>query len=289
MSKPIISCQRAADMDQRVSAYAQALRDAAFGLGSHGFESERVFWESGLFDSAIEKIRGSKSATRSTKQDFIRVVLEHMLNQELITEFRFAGNGDRHDWEVVMPCGRKCVIEAKGCLDGNNTTIFERPAGADEFLIWSLCQNKGSDPRHNAWSGLHARLSAEIIHKKQVVDGVIIWDMLCGSARDCPKILKDESRATQLADGKMVPPPCIYLLPRSVPTPRENANPRPWDIKDQAFLSALWKAFQGDESDIVQVHMAVRMNGVNVERKCTFMGNERLLAESGWTKIARAR
>ena len=289
MRKPIIACQRAADMEQRVAAYVDALRDAAFGIGNHGFESERAFWESGLFDSAIEKIRGSKSATRSAKQDFIRLVLEHMRARGAIHDFKFAGDGERHDWEVNMPDGRKCVLEAKGCLDGNNTNIFERPANADEFLIWSLCQNKGADPRHNAWSGLHTRLSAEMIHNGKAVDGVIIWDMLCGTARDCPKLARDESRATKLSGGKTVPPPCIYLFPRSIPNPRNNPNPQPWDLKDQKFLRALWQTFHGDAADIIKVHIAAQMNGVNVERRCTFVCNGVQIAESKWTPIARAR
>jgi hypothetical protein len=289
MRKPIIACSRAADMEQRVTAYVEALKEAAFGIGDHGFESERAFWESGLFDSAIEKLRGSKAAARSAKQGFIQLVLEHMRERGLVSRFKFAGDGERHDWEVDMPDGRKCVIEAKGCLDGNNTNIFERPANADEFLIWSLCQNKGADPRHNAWSGLHTRLSAEVVHKRQVVDGVIIWDMLCGNARECPKLAVDEARATTLASGKSVPPPCIYLFPRSIPDPRNNPNPRPWELSDQRFLAALSKAFHGDANDVVKVEIAVQMGGAHVERKCTFVSNGRTLAETNWTPIARAR
>jgi hypothetical protein len=289
MPKPIIQCSRAVNMEQRVTAYAEALRDAAFGIGDHGFENERAFWESGLFDSAIEKLRGSKAATRSAKHEFIKLVLTYMLDRKLVSGFKFAGDGERHDWEVDMPDGRKCVIEAKGCLDGNNTNIFERPANADEFLIWSLCQNTGADPRHNAWSGLHSRLSAEVVHKRQVVDGVIIWDMLCGNARECPKLVLDESRATPLASSKSVPPPCIYLFPRSIPDPRNNPNPRPWELSDQRFLGALWRAFQGDENDIVKVEIAVQMGGAHVERKCKFVSNGKTLAETKWTRIARAK
>jgi len=89
---------------------------------------------------------------------------------------------------VVFPHNTTSVIEAKGCLDGDNTNIFQRPPDADEFIVWSLCQNPGADPRHNVWSGIHTRLSAEIIHRRQQVDGLIFRDMPCRTkARPCPK------------------------------------------------------------------------------------------------------
>lgn len=37
------------------------------------------------------------------------------------------------------------------------------------------------DSRHNVWSGLHTRLGAEVVHRRQIVEGVVIWDMLCGT------------------------------------------------------------------------------------------------------------
>src|SRR5580658_3838329 len=95
------------------------------------------------------------------------------------------------------PSGNGCDQALKGCLDGNNTTIYERPPHAQEFIIWSLCSNRGADPRHNAWSGIHTRLSADIIERAQQVDGVIIWDWVCGTiGRPCPKLRADPTRTT---------------------------------------------------------------------------------------------
>ncbi|MGH2137807.1 hypothetical protein, partial [Enterococcus faecalis] len=76
------------------------------------------------------------------------------------------------DYTVALNSGKTAVIELKGCLDGNNTNIFERPPHANEFIIWSVCTNPGADPRRNAWSGIHTRLSAEIISRQQRVDGL---------------------------------------------------------------------------------------------------------------------
>ena len=75
---------------------------------------------------------------------------------------------------------RTAIIDVR-CLDGDNTKLFERPNSADEFVIWSLCTNVGADPRRNAGSGVHTRISAEIIARNQRVDGLVIWDMMCGT------------------------------------------------------------------------------------------------------------
>src|SRR5260370_24203869 len=114
-----------------------------------------------------------------------------------ISEWQSAGGVNRHEYTVKMPNGRLSVIELKGCLDGNNTNIFERPAHAQEFIIWSVCTNGAADPRHNVWSGIHTRLSAEIIENGKLLDGLMVWDWLCGTiGRPCPKLLGDERRST---------------------------------------------------------------------------------------------
>lgn len=286
---PIIQCERSADVERQIHDYATALTDEAFAIGNHGFATEREFWESGLFKSAVERLRGQQSATQKEKQGFIKMVLAHLKTKGLLIDYSFVGDRERHDWEVDLPAGRKCVIEAKGCLDGNNTNIFERPANADEFVIWSLCQNIGADPQHNAWSGIHTRLSAEIIHRGQQVDGLIIWDMLCGNARKCPKLIGAPGRATDLGEEDRVPPPCIYLFPRRLPDPRNNPTPPSWNLADQRLLHALWSTFQGDDDDVVNVSIEARMSGADVERRTRYFRRGQEFSESNWTKISRAR
>jgi hypothetical protein len=170
-TQPIIFCELSVETQRLIADYANALRQIAPSIGTHGM-TEDDFWDSGLFQSAVERLRGTQSATTEKKRTFIADILRFMLEQGAISDWKFSGAGERHDYEVYMPGGWLCVIEAKGCLDGNNTNIFERPPNADEFIIWSLCQNPGSNPRHNAWSGIHTRLSAEIIHRRQRVDGL---------------------------------------------------------------------------------------------------------------------
>jgi len=53
--------------------------------------------------------------------------------------------------------------------------------------------------RVNVGSGVHTRLGAEVISRGQRVDGLIVWDMLCGTAaRPCPKLEVDETRGTAI-------------------------------------------------------------------------------------------
>lgn len=269
---PIILCERTKAVEQAIHHYAEALKAAAAGIGSHGLTPEE-FWASGLFRSAVERIRGQQAASMQEKRGFIAAILDYLLGRDLIQSWTSSGSGDRHDYELKLKDGRIAVIEAKGCLDGNNTNIFERPPHADEFLIWSLCQNPGADPRLNAWSGIHTRLSAEIIHRKQRVDGLIIWDMLCGTiGRPCPKLAAEPARATQVG-ALRVPPPCLYLFPRSIPDPRSNPAPPCWKLNEVQTLAALHEAFGGDAEDVVEVRIETDMREATIRRAVRLIRN----------------
>ena len=175
-----------------------------------------------------------------------------------------------------MPNGRVAIIEGKGCLDGNNTNIYSRPQHAQEFVIWSCCQNPGASPRRNVWSGIHVRLSAEIIMRQAdaLVDGLIVWDALCGTSfRPCPKLAANPARVT-VVGGVALPPPCIYLFPGTVPHPRANATPRPNTLQDVSFLETLHQAFGGDNAELTEVHIACRYQGNDIERQTKLVRNE---------------
>ncbi len=284
---PIIPCKVTDGWKTVVETYAEALQAAAHSVGDHGMSVEQ-FNESGLFKSAVERLRGQSAASMGVKKAFIAGVLEVLQDNQRIASWQFAGAGDRHDYEVRMPDGRVCCIEAKGCLDGNNTNIFQRPANADEFVIWSLCQNPGANPRHNAWSGIHTRLSAEIIARRERVDGLVIWDMLCGTpARPCPKLSNTPERATVVA-GKELPPPCLYLFPRTIPDARNNPAPLPWRLPDVHFLNSLGGMFKVKREETISVEIEVRMQGTDVQRLTRYRTETSVLHESNWTTIRRA-
>lgn len=280
-----IPCDENKELRKKINEYAEVLKTEAHKLGSHGLD-EKDFYNSGLFRGAIERVRGQFSATMSVKREFVRYVLNYMEDQKAIKGWASAGEANRHDYVVDLPDGKKAAIELKGCLDGNNTNIFERPPHVQEFVIWSVCSNLGASPPHNAWSGIHTRLSAEIISRSQRVDGLLIWDWMCGtSGRPCPK-LRDGSQTTTVGPYNL-PPPCIYLFPGTIPAPRNNPNPKPQTLSDVGILRAFHQCFGGDDNHLHSVDIAVEYQGVETVRTTTIKRGDRAVRSSTPTPIQR--
>ena len=282
---PVIPCELRSEVEERIASIAVDLKAHALEMrGEYVSEAEAL----ALFHAAIERLRGQQAATMDVKRAFVNAVLEHLRGRGLISGWSSVGSGERHDYEISMG-DRTIVVEAKGCLDGNNTNIFQRPPNADEFYIWSLCQNPGADPRHNVWSGVHTRLGAEVIARRTQVDALIVWDMLCGTiARPCPKVIRNPERRTKIGDWN-VPPPCVYLFPRTIPDPRNNQHPPVWQQSELRFASALSTAFHGTEAEATSVSLATRMQGDDVVRTTTLTRAGEVLRESSEAPIRRAR
>lgn len=260
-----IPCSQNPELRQRILEYTEVLKTQAHTLGDHSL-SELDFYQGGVFRGAIERIRGQFSATMREKRDFVSRILSHLQDQGYVSEWDSAGNRNRHDYFIKMSSGKQSCIELKGCLDGNNTNIFERPAHAEEFVIWSVCTNPAADPRHNVWSGIHARLSAEIIENKKLVDGLIVWDWLCGTiGRPCPKLQRFDQERTDIGPFSL-PPPCIYLFPKTVPSVRNNPRPPSNSINDVEILKALNECFGGHPSEINTVRFTVAHEGAETVR-----------------------
>ena len=246
------------------------------------------FHDSGLFRGAIERLRGQFSATMGPKREFVQRVLDYMQVQGFISEWKSVGDSNRHDYTVELDSGRTAAIELKGCLDGNNTNIFERPPQANEFIIWSLCTNVGADPRHNAWSGIHTRLSAEIIDREQRVDGIVIWDMVCGAiGRPCPKEKWNPDRLTKVG-ALSLPPPCLYLLPSTIPSPRNNPSPPTQVLQDVQIMQAFSDCFRCLSEEINQVNFEVTYEGADMVRTTSITRGGEVQKESGPTPIRRS-
>jgi hypothetical protein len=280
-------CEKNPELRKLIVAFAEVLKHEAHKLGDHGLD-ETDFYQSGVFRGAIERVRGQQAATMRFKRAFVATVLDHMVRKGAVASWHSAGEANRHDYQVKLNNGRTAVIELKGCMDGNNTNIFDRPANAHEFIVWSVCQNEGADPRHNAWSGIHTRLSAEIIDRAQVVDGVVVWDMLCGTAaRPCPKLNNAPERATVLGEYRL-PPPCIYLFPNTVPSVRNNPNPAPQRLEEVGFLQALYSVFGGSDAELNFVHLEVKHKGADTVRRTRLVRGGVEVTTSDDTPIQRA-
>ena len=284
----VIPCSQNAELRVKIQEFAEVLKTQAHLLGNHGLD-ELDFYNSGIFRGAIERIRGQYSATMSDKREFVKNVLNHMQDRQFIREWNVSGGENRHDYTVTLPSGRAAVIELKGCLDGNNTNIFERPPHAHEFVIWSVCTNPGADPKLNAWSGIHTRLSAEIISRAQRVDGLIIWDMVCGTlGRPCPKLMSDsDPRITELSHYRL-PPPCIYMFPSTIPSARNNPSPSPQNLQDVEILTAFAKCFHANDNDVNYVNFSVSHEGPDTVRSTSVVRHGLVQRKSGLTAIRRA-
>ena len=262
----VVPCDRNKALETKVREFVEEMKVDAHTIGTHGL-TETDFYQGGVFRGAIERIRGQFSATMREKREFVALVLEHMQDRGHIAEWQSSGGKNRHDYTVTMPSGRTSVIELKGCLDGNNTNIFERPPHAQEFIMWSVCNNPASNPRRNVWSGIHTRLSAEIVDREKLVDGLIVWDWLCGTiARPCPKLAgTNQFRVTAVGQYRL-PPPCIYLFPGTIPSVRNNPNPEPYTLDEVQFLAALHQCFAGQDDEINRVRFAVEHRGADLMR-----------------------
>lgn len=265
----VIPCEQDPRLHAQIDQFADALKTQAHQLGDHGLD-EASFYNSPILRGAIEKLRGEFSATLRGKREFVQHVLNHMQDGGFIADWDRAKGGARNDYYVRLNSGRLAVIDQKGCLDGANTNIFERPPEADEFVTWSLCTNSGADPRRNAWSGIHTRLSAEMISRNQRVDGLVIWDMICGTAgRPCPKLaaLASPNRSTTLGPFT-TPPPCVYVLPGQIPS---LAHPfAAAQVLDRVeLLDAFHRAFGGLDEEVNYVDIELGEQGGGVFRRTT--------------------
>jgi hypothetical protein len=283
----VIPCNKDELLTKRINEFAEVLKTQAHTLGTHGL-NEQEFYDLGVFRGAIERVRGQFSAAMVEKRDFVRHVLNFMEDGKFIKGWNSSGAENRHDYVVTLNSGRFAVIELKGCLDGNNTNIFERPANAHEFIIWSVCTNTGGNPRRNAWSGLHTRLSAEIISKSLRVDGMIIWDWLCGTVgRKCPKLVADSSRITEVSHFRL-PPPCIYLMPATTPSTRNNPNPPAQELQNVEILNAFYSAFKVNADELNYVTFEVAHDDAETVRTTTVKRNGEVQIKSKPTAIRRS-
>lgn len=110
-------------------------------------------------------------------------------------------------------------------------------------------------------------MSAEIISRGQRVDGVVLWDMVCGTVgRPCPKIKDDAERVTE-AGPLSVPPPCIYMLPATIPSPRNNPTPKAQRLDDVQLLKAFHECFKGRDEEVNYVDFEVGYHETDTVRK----------------------
>ncbi|MGJ0533943.1 hypothetical protein [Methylocystis sp.] len=283
----VIPCEQDPSVRQQIAEFAEGLKTQAHKLGDHGL-AEKDFYASPIFRGAIQQVRGEFAAAMRGKREFVQHVLNHMEDGGFIAGWDRAKRGVFYDYVVTLPSGRTTIIDLKGCLDGDNSKIFERPDGADEFVLWSLCTNVGADPRCNAWSGVHTRISAQIIARNQRVDGLVIWDMVCGTVgRACPKLLDESDARTTVIGPFCAPPPCIYLFPSSIPSveaPKVGAQ----SLLTVELLAAFHSCFGGRDNEINHVSFEIASLGDETMRRTTIERGGVVQHSSDMTAIRHA-
>src|SRR5215472_5992485 len=105
-----------------------------------------------------------------------------------------------------------------------------------------------------------------MIVRGQRVDGVIIWDWLCGCAgRPCPNLGGDQAIRRTAIGPHSPPPPCIYVFPGDIPSaeaPLATAQP----LASVELLAAFHAAFEGREEEHF-VDLELAQNGSSRRRR----------------------
>jgi hypothetical protein len=91
--------------------------------------------------------------------------------------------------------------------------------------------------------------------------------MMCGAiARPCPKLTDHPERVTTVTNFQL-PPPCIYVLPATVASARNNPKPRAQTLEDVHLLKALHVGFGGAPEGVNYVDFEVEYKGNDLFRK----------------------
>lgn len=261
-----------------------------------------------LLRAAVESLRGTAAATTADKRKFVETILEYGRSKGAFRSWKFVGSQNRQDYKVELPDGTLVAIEAKGCPDGNNMTIWDRPLWAEEFVVWSLCpQSLVKQPGEGAWSGIANRLLPKVQAERERarVDAMIFWDGRCGSSwRRCPKKYGVEgeglrARACDIPgqdDRDWLPPPCIFLLPQSPANIRNNKTPKVHTVDTCKFAKALLLLFRVPEAELAHYVHTVTLEArgtdsgieikVSVTSRCWADGKERVVA-GNWKDLNR--
>lgn len=164
------------------------------------------------FPSAIEALRGSRSASNQDRRDFLQTLLTTLVTANLATSVTSPRYGDDTVYRVETPRAGSVAIIQKGCPDGaHSATRWSVPDWADEAYLWWLCSSMKSHPGEHVVKGLNRLRQRVLSDPSPRLDGVVFHNDLCGTAhRPCPK-----SIVSVTVGQRSTPPPCIYLLPAS--------------------------------------------------------------------------
>ena len=96
-----------------------------------------------------------------------------------------------------------------------------------------------------------------------------------------------EDRLTDVGPYRL-PPPCIYLFPATVPSVRNNPNPRVNQLGDVGILDAMHRCFGGEDAEVNSVGVEVAHRGAETVRTTTITRGGVVRKTTDPTPIRRA-
>ncbi|WP_415714432.1 hypothetical protein [Roseibium sp.] len=164
--------------------------------------------------AAIQRIRGSAAAGNADRRNFLSRLFSHMVEVNSIKSFEVPDYGKDTVYRLEVETIGSVAIIQKGCPDGAHSSVaWQAPDWAIETYLWWLCDSIQYEPGEHVAKGinrLRKRFFSDIY--ADAVDGVIFHNATCGTPlRPCPK----STKAIEVG-GKLIPPPCIWVMPERV-------------------------------------------------------------------------
>lgn len=195
------------DVVERVADLIVSLGRKKDFLSSQGISQQE--YESALH-GALEKLRGSRSASNADRRQFLIAVLQQLLARGLINDLQSPAYGEDTVYRLRISRQRDIAIIQKGCPDGRHSSVaWSRPEWAFEAYLWWCCSSVSNEPGVHVWKGINRLRNRFFSDASDAIDGVIFHNELCGTPnRPCPK----SALAVEIA-GHFVPPPCLFVMP----------------------------------------------------------------------------
>jgi hypothetical protein len=132
--------------------------------------------------TAIEKMRGSKTASNSDRRDFLALLLNELVQKGAASSVSKPAYGADTVYRVSVPSLGEVAIIQKGCPDGaHSSQAWSIPEWATETYLWWLCPSLSNEPGVHVMKGIN-RLRGRFFEKQsETLDGIIFHNDLCGS------------------------------------------------------------------------------------------------------------
>lgn len=198
--------------------------------------------------AAIETMRGSMSASRGAKKDFLTDIFKQMESSGALSEVKLPAYNEDTVYRLAVPNLGDVAVIQKGCPDGKHSSVeWSTPGWAKETYLWWVCDSKKTEPGGHVHGGINRiRRHKYFSRTPEGIDGVIFHSPLCGTPeRICPK----RDGGIEIA-GREIPVPCIYVMPNWT----DDSSELNWDGSQSRKFPAVLLGFFGVSQENVAAH-----------------------------------